>query len=166
MFAEARYGAREEMRSIDHARRLDRAAQGLLCALLISRVPKSGTQTQEQLGKSLLVDRVFELEHLEGALVVRDGLLVAVLLFGPLGGQDRIVDRLYAVPLRRSLTEVVGELCQVGLRLLAVELFERLPDLSVQQYAARRGGLLVECFTDQCVAEAVPGDSPRPSSTR
>jgi hypothetical protein len=96
-----------------------------------------------------------EVEHLERALVVQGGILVRKLRRGAPRRPFRVVDRLLALPTRRRLDEVVGQLGDRGIGIGPVQLLQRLADPPVHLDPPRTGELRVQRLPDERVRERV-----------
>ena len=89
-----------------------------------------GTREHEKELSSLGVRRLPLLRR-EGALEVRDRLLVGMRGKGALAGRTGVAEELLAPEQRLGFCVVMGELCCVRFEIRAVELLERVCDLRV-----------------------------------
>ena len=138
-----------------------RRAESAARSNAVARVRDAGglglgpAEREQEAAAQRLVGLVHQLEHLEGAPVDVDRVLVGELLHVLLPGALGVVDRLGEVAARGRLEEVVGELAEPLFDVSAADLLDREADALVEGGALRRAELLVEGVAHQGVGEGV-----------
>src|SRR5262249_56864675 len=97
-----------------------------------SGVPETIAEREQEVAAPPLVAGLTGLENLEGCLVVPARLLVRHHRTRPVARAGGVVDRLRGVAALGRLGEVIGELGEVGLRMLAIQRLQHLADAAVQ----------------------------------
>jgi hypothetical protein len=115
---------------------------------------------QPQVAPLGVVAARLEVQCPQRPLVVAGGLLVGEHLHRPVASLPGIGDRLPGLPRTGRLGEVVGQLGQVALEVVAAELDQGRPDPVVEAPPLPGGELLVQGLVDERVGEPEPARSP------
>ena len=102
------------------------------------------TQGEQELTPLALIHRFLQRQRLQGHGKVACGLFVGKQRVVPFSGPYGIVDGLIHVPMRRRLSEVQGQPCQVWLQVGAVGDFERLANAAMEIGTACQGEFIMQ----------------------
>ena len=153
--AEAERRARQVLPEACGPRELRGGLEGGAAVIELARLAVGLAEAEQQLAAGRLVGGVRELEGLEGAVEMADGLLVGQRGQRPAGRAGRVVDGLGRRSGLGGRDEVVGELAERRIGVVGVLLLEDRADPAVQPDAPGPAQRRVERLANQRVGERV-----------